>query len=126
MVMTQNWIAVASAEHVRRGRTDGFMQVCHGKAGPLARVVPGALVAYYSPTVAFRGAEKCQAFTAFGVVRPGAAYQVYLGGGFRPFRRDVTWLAARDAPIRPLLADLEFAAGSNWGHRLRRGVLAVS
>jgi hypothetical protein len=30
--MTGYWIAVASAEHVRRGRREGFMQVSHGKA----------------------------------------------------------------------------------------------
>ena len=43
--LTQNWIAVASAEHVRRGRADGFMQVCHGKGGPLARIRAGARAA---------------------------------------------------------------------------------
>ena len=32
------WIAVASAEHVRRGRSEGFMQVNHGKQGPLKRI----------------------------------------------------------------------------------------
>jgi hypothetical protein len=33
----QNWIAVASADHARRGRdemTPGFMQVGHGKLAP--------------------------------------------------------------------------------------------
>jgi hypothetical protein len=34
----QNWIAVASADHVGRGRAPGFMQVCHGKAAPLRRI----------------------------------------------------------------------------------------
>jgi hypothetical protein len=33
----RNWIAVASAEHAQRGRSEGFMQVCHGKAAPLRR-----------------------------------------------------------------------------------------
>ena len=36
--MSAYWIAVASAEHVRRGRGDGFMQVTHGKAAPLKRL----------------------------------------------------------------------------------------
>lgn len=35
----KSWIAVASAEHVRSGRSQGFMQVCHGKAAPLRRDV---------------------------------------------------------------------------------------
>lgn len=34
----KSWIAVASAEHVRSGRAQGFMQVCHGKAAPLRRL----------------------------------------------------------------------------------------
>jgi hypothetical protein len=34
------WIAVGSAEHVRRGRSEGFMQVNHGKAAPLKRIKP--------------------------------------------------------------------------------------
>jgi hypothetical protein len=71
----QDWIAVASAEHVRRGRREGFMQVCHGKATPLRRVKPGSRVVYYSPTETFGGGDRLQAFTAFGVVRDIDAYQ---------------------------------------------------
>ena len=47
--MTGHWIAVASAEHVRRGKREGFMQVSHGKAAPLKRIRPGDRVVYYSP-----------------------------------------------------------------------------
>ena len=36
--MSKNWIAVASAEHVRLGRSNGFMQVSHGKSAPLRRI----------------------------------------------------------------------------------------
>uniref|UniRef100_UPI0013D732E9 EVE domain-containing protein n=1 Tax=Klebsiella pneumoniae TaxID=573 RepID=UPI0013D732E9 len=71
--MTGYWIAVASVEHVRRGRAEGFMQVCHGKAGPLRRVRPGDRVAYYSPTATFAAKDRLQAFTAIGTVRPGEA-----------------------------------------------------
>lgn len=49
-----NWIAVASAEHARRGcavPAQGYMQVCHGKRAPLQRVQPGDRVAYYAPTI---------------------------------------------------------------------------
>jgi len=38
--MSKNWIAVASAEHVRLGRKKGFMQVCHGKAAPSTHSFP--------------------------------------------------------------------------------------
>ncbi len=125
--MRRHWIAVASAEHVARGRDGGFMQVCHGKAAPLARIKPGDRVAYYAPTHAFRGKEKFRAFTAIGVVAEGAPYRSDMGGGFRPFRRDVAWLPGRPAPIAPLLDRLEFAAGRrNWGYQLRLGLFEIS
>ena len=125
--MIRNWIAVASAEHVRRGGAEGFMQVCHGRGGPLRRVLPGDRVAYYSPTITFRGNDKLQAFTRFGIVRAGEPYQVDMGAGFCPFRRDVDWLATQDAPIAPLLDVLECTRGKrNWGGAFRFGILAVS
>jgi hypothetical protein len=127
MGMTGNWIAVASAEHVRRGRTEGFMQVCHGKAAPLRRIHPGDRVIYYSPTVVFGVKDRLQAFTAIGVVRDGDPYQFERSERFCPFRRDVAWLAAHEAPIRPLLDTLEFSAGQrNWGQKLRFGLFAIS
>ena len=125
--MSNNWIAVASAEHVRLGRASGFMQVCHGKAGPLRRIKSGDRVAYYSPTLEFGGKIKCQAFTAIGIVKAGTHYQYDMGGGFCPFRRDVSWINAHEAPIQPILAVLEFSAGMrNWGYPLRFGIFKVS
>ena len=120
------WIAVASAEHVRRGVADGFMQVCHGKAAPLAKLKAGDLVTYYSPSERMGVADGLQSFTAFGVVRDDALEQADMGGGFRPFRRAVTWRAARPAPVRPLLGLPGFAlSGPNWGARLRYGLVAI-
>jgi len=50
-----------------------------------------------------------------------------MADGFEPFRRDVDWLAADEAPIRPLLDTLSFSAGkSNWGYAFRVGLLKVS
>jgi hypothetical protein len=124
--MTRSFIAVASAEHVRRGRAGGFMQVNHGKAAPLRRLQVGDRVVYYSPTATFRGTDRLQAFTAIGTVR-GAPYQVDMGGGFRPFRRDVDWDAAEEVPIKPILDRLAFAAGKpSWGYQLRFGLLEIS
>jgi len=125
--MTRNWIGVASADHVRRGRQWGIMQLCHGKASPLRRIEPGDRIAYYSPTIVFRGKEKCRAFTALGIVRAGVPYQVEMAPGFCPFRRDVEWLETKDAPIAPLLGSLEFSSGHrNWGYQLRFGVFEIS
>lgn len=124
--MARAWIAVASAEHVRIGRAAGFMQVCHGKAAPLRRVAPGDRVIYYSPTLSFGGKDRLQAFTAIGVARDRAPYQVEMAPGFTPWRRDVDWLRAQETPIRPLLGRLAFTqAGANWGYPLRFGLFAI-
>ena len=125
--MSRNWVAVASAEHVRIRRAAGFMQVCHGKAGPLRRIRPGDRVAYYSPTVEFGSKNKFQAFTAIGIIVHGEPYQVELGGGFQPYRRDVCWLPAEEAPIRPILGMMEFsAAKQNRGYQFRFGIFIIS
>ena len=125
--MTAHWLGVASAEHVRLGRSQGFMQVCHGKAAALRRINPGEGIVFYSPTVTFGGKDRLQAFTAIGTVREGGPYQIEMGQGFRPYRRDVAWADAREAPIAPLLAQLELSAGrSNWGYQLRFGLIALS
>ena len=124
--MSKNWIAIASAEHVRLGRQAGFMQVCHGKAAPLRRVQPGDRIIYYSPTATFRGKEKLQAFTAIGIAKNQEPYQFDMGEGFCPFRRDVKWLKSRDAPIAPLLDELDFSAGKrNWGYQFRFGLFEI-
>ena len=120
--MTQNWVAVASAAHVRIGRETGFMQVCHGKAAPLKRIRPLDRVVYYSPTVEFRGKDRLRSFTAIGIVRPGDPYCFDMGGGFQPYRRDVDWLAGQETPIQPLLDELEFSAGKkNWAYPMQIG-----
>jgi EVE domain len=124
---TRYWVGVASAEHVRRGRSEGFMQVGHGKAAPLKRVKPGDRIVYYSPVVTLGGKEKLQAFTAIGTVKPGDPYLFDMGGGFKPYRRDVDWANGVEAPIRPLLDKLEFTAGKpNWGYQLRLGLFPIS
>ncbi len=128
MTPTRCWIAVASAEHVRRGQREGFMQVCHGKAGPLRRIGPGDRVAYYSPTGQFGGKDRLQAFTALGTALPGDPYQVDMGEGFLPFRRNVAWDADWvEVPIAPLLERLSFTAGKrSWGYAFRFGLFSAT
>jgi EVE domain len=123
---TKSFIAVASAEHVRIGRSQGFMQVCHGKAAPLRRLAPGDRVAYYSPTETFGGRDRLQAFTAIGIVAPGSPYQAEMRGAVRPFRRDVLWSEAIETPARPLLGCLSFARDNrSWGYQLRFGMFQI-
>jgi hypothetical protein len=126
------WLAVASADHARRGKDLGIMQVCHGKGGPLKRPRAGDGVVYYSPTVSFGGKDRLQAFTSIGVVRDERIYQADIsqadsGGGFRPFRRDVKFVEANEASILPLLDELELTRGKrNWGYSFRFGFLEIT
>ena len=49
------------------------------------------------------------------------------GNDFKPFRRDVDWLDAHEASIRPLLESLSFTQGkSNWGYAFRFGLIKVT
>jgi EVE domain len=126
----KNWIAVASAEHALRGRSGeggaGYMQVCHGKQAPLRRVQPGDRVAYYAPVLEFGGKDKSQAFVSIGRVQPGEPYVFDMGGGFMPYRRDVRYLPARDAPIAPLLDLLTFIENrQRWGYKFRFGLFDI-
>jgi hypothetical protein len=121
------WIAVASADHARHGRQLGIMQVGHGKGGPLRRISAGDGVIYYSPTVALGSKDRLQAFTSIGSVKDDRIYQVDMGGGFRPFRRDVAYVEAREAPILPLLEQLQLTQGKrNWGAPFRFGLVEIT
>ena len=121
------WIAIASAEHVRIGRAQGFMQVNHGKVAPLRRLRPGDRIACYSPTEVFGAKDRLQSFTAIGVVRDREPYLADMGDDFHPYRRDVAWCADQPTPIQPLLNRLSFTAEvKNWGYQLRFGLLEVS
>lgn len=125
--MSKYWIAVASADHVRRGAAEGFMQVCHGKGGPLKRIKPGDFVAYYSPSNIMGVKDGLQAFTACGRVREGIPYQFDMGDDFIPFRRDVDWIAKGEVKIAPMLQVLSFTAGKrNWGQPFRYGLFQVN
>lgn len=121
------WIGVASSNHVARGQAGGFMQVCHGKHAPIARISPGDTVIYYSPTTQIGGGEKLQSFTAAGIVRPGEAYAFDMGEGFVPYRRDVEWMDTQPVAIASLLDRLELTKGkTNWGYGFRFGVVRIS
>jgi len=126
----RNWVAVACAQHARRGCAAsgaGYMQVCHGKAAPLRRVQAGDRLAYYAPTVTMGGKDRLQAFVSIGIALPGAPYAFDMGGGFVPFRKDVAYVPAQEAPIAPLLDSFEFVEDrARWGAKFRFGLFAVS
>ena len=119
------WIGVVSKDHVDLGVAGGFMQVNHGKAGPLERMHAGDGFAFYSPRTKYPDGELVQAFTAIGRIRNGTVYQATLGE-FRPSRLDVDFFPAQAAPVRPLIEPLSFIRSkTHWGAAFRFGVLRV-
>lgn len=125
--MTKYWCGVVSREHIKRGEAGGFCQVCHGKKSPLARMAVGDGIVFYSPVLQFQGKDKCQSFTAIGTVVGEDTYQFEMAPNFIPYRRDVAYRAAKDAPIHPLLDRLSFTAGqTSWGYKFRFGHFEIT
>jgi len=126
----RNWIAVASAEHARRGRDTpqgGFMQVGHGKLAPLRRLTAGDRVAYYAPTVTLGGPDKIQSFVSIGIVQGEEPYKAPMGEGFIPWRRNVRYARANEAPILPLIESFDFVENKKrWGFKFRFGLFEVN
>jgi hypothetical protein len=53
-------------------------------------------------------------------------YQVQMSADFHPWRRNVDFLECTQAPIRPLLEQLDFIEDpSRWGYKFRFGVFAI-
>jgi EVE domain len=120
------WIGVASRDHVGKGVAGGFCQLCHGKNNPLKRLTPGDWLIYYSPRTAMLKGEPVQAFTAIGQILTGEPYSFDMGQGFRPYRRDVRFVNAQEAAIRPLLDKLSFIKNQHaWGYQFRFGLFAI-
>jgi len=124
--MARYWIAVASREHVRRGVTGGFAQVCHGKQGPLKLMKPGDWILYYSPVEILGQKDPCRRFTAIGTVDQGEPYQFAMSEDFIAWRRNVTFVPVKEAPIEPMIDDLSFIKDKRrWGFPFRRGCFSV-
>jgi hypothetical protein len=123
---TRYWVIVASKDHAQRGVREGFVQANHGKAAPLKRMRAGDGVVFYSPKTVFGMGEPCQRFTAIGTVRDDEVYQVDMGDGFVPFRRNVDFLDCREAEILPLIDQLRFIKNKrNWGYVFRLGCFEI-
>lgn len=124
--MSKYWMAVASADHTRRGKTGGFMQVNHGKAAPLRRISPGDGLIYYSPSAAYQAKDGLMSFTTIGIVADGEIYPGEMGG-WTAFRRDVHYFDAQEIQIKPLLDQLDFTRDkAKWGYQLRFGLFEIS
>ena len=86
----------------------------------------GDWVIFYSPKLEYHKPEKLQCFTAIGKVADENIYQADMGGGFVPFRRNVTFLPAPDISILPLINELAFIKDkTHWGAPFRFGTLQI-
>jgi hypothetical protein len=120
------WIGVVSKDHVDLGRAGGFVQLSHGKAGPLERMHAGDGLCLYSPRATWPDGARLQAFTAIGRIRTGCVYQANGGDGARPFRLEVDYFPATTAAIGPLIAGLSFIRSkTHWGAAFRFGIARI-
>jgi hypothetical protein len=120
------WIGVASNDHVETAVREGFVQLNHGKAGPLERLAPGDGFAFYSPRDTHPSGRALQAFTAIGRVADGAMYEVNGAPLERAFRRQVEYFEATAAPIKPLIDKLTFIRSKkHWGAAFRFGLVRI-
>lgn len=120
------WIGVACKEHVENGVKLGICQFCHGKSAPAKRLSRGDFMIYYSSKITMAGSELYQKFTAIGTIIDDAPYQVDMGDGFKPFRRNINYFDAKHIDIKPLVPLLPFIKNKNsWGYVFRYGFLEI-
>jgi len=120
------WINTISRDHVLLGVKGGFTQSDHGSAVRLKNIGKGDFIVFYSPRAAFLAGEPLQAFTAIGRVTDDEPYQFEMSEDFRPWRRRVKFLNAREVSIAPLIPDLTFIKDKRrWGYPFRRGLFEV-
>lgn len=123
--MTNHWLGVASAEHVRRGVRLGIGQIGHGKRAGLARMGAGDTLIYYSPVERLGDRDPLRRFTALGRVVDDEVWQADEGT-FRPFRRRVAYRELNGVDLAEVRSALELTSSPNWGYALRRGLLPLS
>ncbi|RKR11819.1 EVE domain-containing protein [Flavobacterium sp. 90] len=121
------WVATISKEHSQRAINGGFIQVCHGKEGPLKRMQKEDFILIYSSKITMEGNEKCQCFTALGKVVGDEVYSFQMTENFVPFRRNIQFIKADEVSILPLIENLEFIPNKkSWGYPFRYGFFEIN
>jgi Protein of unknown function DUF55. len=122
------WLIVASRDHVLAGIHEGFTQASHGRSSPLEKMNIGDWIAYYSPKRIYGDTKPYQRFVAIARVTGEEVFQVNLSASFKPYRREVEYLAdIHETDVRPLIPQLEFIKNkARWGMFLRNGFRSIS
>jgi len=121
------WIGVISKADAHAAVAGSFVELNHGKAGPLERMREGDGLVLYSPRIEDPHGARVQAFTAIGRVASGPIVQARASDGSAPFRRGVHyWRLANEAPIKPLIEALSFIRSKlHWGAPFRFGFVRI-
>jgi predicted RNA-binding protein len=120
------WMVVVSKDHIKRGVEDGFIQVSHGKEGPLKRMAVDDWIVCYSPKQSYTGKDVLQAFTAIGQVANDRIYSYKMNDDFIPFRRDISYHKCKEVSVTPLINKLDFIRNKkSWGYQFRFGVFEI-
>ncbi len=120
------WIGVACKDHVENGIKWEICQFCHGSIRVSKLLKKGDFVIYYSSKISMESSALYQKFTAIGQIIDDAPYQVDMGNGFKPFRRDIKYFDARHIDIKPLIPSLSFIKNkTSWGYVFRYGFLEI-
>ncbi len=127
MPVTKYFLISASRDHVLKGMKGGFAQSGHGKRDNISKLSKGDWVVYYSAKDKFEDKTPYQKFTAIGQVSDDEPYQPDNNPAFKPYRRNVTYVNAHEAGIRPLIENLQFIKNKiRWGFYLISGFRELS
>ncbi|KRE47624.1 hypothetical protein ASG92_10370 [Arthrobacter sp. Soil736] len=118
------WLAVVSAEHVRRAVALGIAQIGHGKRANLSRMHAGDTLIFYSPVQRLGDRIPLRHFTALGEIADDEIWQADEGD-FKPFRRRVNYADTAPVELGSVRDQLHLTAEANWGYQLRRGLVPL-
>jgi hypothetical protein len=120
------WINTAAREHVLKGLAGGYTQANHGSDRILKKVSKGDVILFYSSKDTYPEGEPYQKFTACGIIKDEEVYQVTITDNFRPFRRNLTFVAMEEASIKPMIEELSFIQDpKHWGFPFMRGLFEI-
>ena len=121
-----HWINTVSRDHVMLGMQGGYTQANHGRPHALRRLKKGDLIAFYSPRTTYPDGEPLRRFTAIARVLDDEPFQAQMAPDFHPWRRLVEAVTAHEAPVAPLIKDLDFIRDKGrWGFVFRRGMFEI-
>ncbi len=81
---------------------------------------------FYSPRTSLDNGELLQSFTAIGRITDDEPFQAEMTPNFHPWRRIVEFIPSREAPIQPVLDNLDFILDKKrWGYPFRRGLFEI-